>query len=72
MFTIIPMSPVVNNLNTFGPEVSLGERLHSLTGRSIVLKKYCWGGSSAQFDWNSSTPGRTVGTGRLTTARPPG
>ena len=56
MFTIIPMSPVVNNLNTFGPEVSLGERLHSLTGRSIVLMKYCWGGSSAQFDWNPSTP----------------
>ena len=55
MFTIKPMSPTANNLNTFGPELSLGERLHSLTGRPIVLVKYCWGGSSAQFDWNPST-----------------
>ena len=47
---------VVNNLNTFGPELSLGERLHSLTGRPVVLMKYCWGGSSAQYDWNPSTP----------------
>ena len=56
MFSISPMSPIANNLNTFGPELSLGDRLHSLTGRPIVLMKYCWGGSSAQFDWNPSTP----------------
>ena len=33
MFSISPMSPIANNLNTFGPELSLGERLHTLTGR---------------------------------------
>merc|ERR1740130_351995 len=54
-FAIAPMSPGVGSggATTFGPELSLGERLHALTGRPVVLMKYCWGGSDVQSDWNS-------------------
>jgi len=56
-FAIVPMSPGVGSggATTFGPELSLGERLHALTGRPVVLMKYCWGGSDVQSDWNPST-----------------
>ena len=56
-FAIAPMSPGVGSggATTFGPELSLGERLHALTGRPVVLMKYCWGGSDVQSDWNPST-----------------
>ena len=56
-FAIAPMSPGVGSggATTFGPELALGERLHALTGRPVVLMKYCWGGSDVRTDWNPST-----------------
>ena len=56
-FAIAPMSPGVGSggASTFGPELALGERLHALTGRPVVLMKYCWGGSDVRTDWNPST-----------------
>lgn len=42
--------------NNFGPEVSLGRRIHEATGARVMVVKYCWGGSNVKQHWRPDTP----------------
>jgi len=45
------------NLDKFGPEVSIGQRLAEASGNSthIMIAKYCSGGSNLKYQWNPET-----------------
>ena len=54
-FFVAPMSAGVASLK-FGPEVSFGERFHSITGKRTLILKYCMGGTNVHTHWNPDTP----------------
>ena len=43
------------NNGAFGPEVSLGRRIHEVTGTRVMVVKYCWGGSNVKQHWRPDT-----------------
>jgi len=45
-----------------GPEVAIGHRLQELTGRRVLIFKYCMGGTSAKEDWNPDWGGNGAST----------
>ncbi|KAK3285902.1 hypothetical protein CYMTET_6514 [Cymbomonas tetramitiformis] len=44
-----------NGKSTFGPEISMGNRLHEVIGRRVLVVKYCIGGTNTAKNWNPST-----------------
>lgn len=56
-YFIAPMKAARDRPNgNFGPEVSFGERIHSITGKNTMIMKYCVGGTSVHTHWNPTTP----------------
>lgn len=53
-FIIAPMSGGVDR-ESFGPEISFGERIYSVTKKRTILMKYCVGGTHVRKNWNPET-----------------
>ena len=46
-----------------GPEIAYGYRLQELTGKRVLIFKYCMGGTSAKEDWNPDWLGNSESDG---------
>jgi len=53
-FFIAPMSGGIDR-ERFGPEISFGERIYSVTKKRTIIMKYCVGGTHVHGNWNPET-----------------
>lgn len=54
-FFVAPMKAGESRSEKFGPEISFGERIQSITGKRVIVVKYCEGGSNVHTQWNPDT-----------------
>ena len=51
-YFIAPLQVGNDNPTGFGPEASFGQRIHAVTGKRVMMVKYCVGGTSVSQNWN--------------------